>query len=219
MKSWFTLPVLMTAISVLSTSAWGQTTSKDAEWQFRVRAVQSDFSNKSNPFNLAAVNNFAFGRDAIGIKNKSAAAIDVTRFLGGGLAFELGYSLPTKRSYTAVGGGSGTVEMSQTTAMLQYHFKSFKSGLSSYVGAGYGSINSTSQNFRLLNTTRTNVGSANGLALQLGLDYKLSESVYLNLDYKYLQAKANLSQASNGTPLTSLKLDPSVYGIGIGFRF
>lgn len=217
MKSCFMLPVLLCGTSVLGTPAWSQNApAKTADWHVRVRALQTNFSNRSSAF---STNNFNFGKNAIGLSQKTVGEIDVTHFLGGGLALEVGYALPTKRNASFVGGGNGSVETTQTTAMLQYHRKSFVTGLSAYVGAGFGSITASKQSLSLLNSIPVKIGSSTGAAVQLGLDYKLSESVYLNLDYKYLFAGSDLTLNSNGSKLTSLTLDPSVVGFGIGVRF
>lgn len=217
MKPWIALPIFLCGATALAPAAWSQTnTSDSAAWLVRLRSVETNFGRGSNAF---TTNNFSFGRSAIHLSRNSATEIDVTHFIGGGLAVEVGYALPTKRNVTAVGGGSGSVETAQTTAMLQYHRKSFLTGLSTYVGAGFGSITTSKQNFALLNSNPVTLGSGSGVAFQLGLDYKLSETVVLNIDYKYLTANSDVKLSSNGNQLTSIKLDPSVFGIGIGVRF
>ena len=217
MKYCLVFPVVLCGAALNSPSAWSQTTpTKTDHWEVGIRSLQTDFSNRSDGFSTS---NFNFSKNAIGLSRKSAGEVDLTHFLGGGLAVEVGYALPTKRNVNAIGGGSGSVETTQLTAMLQYHRKSFVTGLSAYVGAGFGSITTSKQSFTLLNATPVKITSSTGAAVQVGLDYKLSESVVLNLDYKYLYATSDLALSSNGNKLTSLKLDPATIGFGIGVRF
>jgi len=83
-----------------------------------------------------------------------------------------------------------------------------------YVGAG-------------LNCTRFyNVDLAPGLsverdsfggALQAGVDIAVSKNLNLNLDVKKIRIETDVK--SNGAKLTTLDIDPLVWGVGLGFRF
>ena len=56
-----------------------------------------------------------------------------------------------------------------------------------------------------------------GAALQVGVDIPLSKNLYLNVDLKkvYIQADVFAGGAKAGT----FKVDPVLFGIGLGYRF
>jgi outer membrane protein len=56
-----------------------------------------------------------------------------------------------------------------------------------------------------------------GGAVQAGMDHEFQKNRYFNPDYKYIGMSTDVAAA--GTTLTNLKLNPSVFGIGVGYRF
>ena len=56
-----------------------------------------------------------------------------------------------------------------------------------------------------------------GFALQAGVDYALSKNTYLNFDVKKVQIRTTVS--SFGAKAGTLKVDPWLAGVGIGWRF
>jgi OmpW family len=61
------------------------------------------------------------------------------------------------------------------------------------------------------------VRNRSGPALQAGFDVQLTRDVYLNLDLKKLQIRTDIRSA--GTPVGEFRVDPWLFGIGIGQRF
>jgi outer membrane protein len=58
-----------------------------------------------------------------------------------------------------------------------------------------------------------------GFALQAGVDVPLTKQVSLNFDVKKVQIKSDVYVASTGANAGTLKLDPTIVGVGIGYRF
>ena len=59
-----------------------------------------------------------------------------------------------------------------------------------------------------------------GYALQVGLDYKITEKVYLNLDIKKLYLSTEARVNAGGTKVKAdVDIDPLLVGVGIGYRF
>ena len=56
-----------------------------------------------------------------------------------------------------------------------------------------------------------------GAALQIGVDIPLSGNMYLNFDLKQVYISTDVSLA--GTKIGTLKIDPLLVGVGIGWRF
>lgn len=55
-----------------------------------------------------------------------------------------------------------------------------------------------------------------GWAAQAGTDFKVTENLYFNIDYKYLNAD---TKATIGGVKYNLDLNPHLFGIGVGYRF
>ena len=53
--------------------------------------------------------------------------------------------------------------------------------------------------------------------MNAGFDYKLNQSMYLNVDLKKLQLRSDV--LANGNAVAKVKLDPMLIGVGIGWRF
>lgn len=216
MKSRFTLPLLVTTFFTLGMSSWGQTTSSPSgSWLLRVRSLQVESAVRSDSFTN---NNLVFAKDAVRLSSKSALEVALSRSLGGNLSLEVGQTTSQKRQVFAVGTGSlGTADQAVTTAILQYHAKTTTTGLKGYVGVGIGSSRFTNSKLALFNSPVTFADST-GLVLQVGVDYKLSNSLYLNLDFKRLSSSSDL-KSNTGAKLTTVSTDPNLFGGGIAYRF
>jgi len=55
-----------------------------------------------------------------------------------------------------------------------------------------------------------------GYAAQAGVDIKLKDNIYFNLDYKYLNVD---TQARIGGIKYDVDLNPHLFGVGVGYRF
>jgi outer membrane protein len=62
--------------------------------------------------------------------------------------------------------------------------------------------------------------SSFGWAGQAGVDIDLSDRMFLNFDMKYIDIKttATLATTALGTQSVKIKLNPFVFGVGVGFR-
>ncbi|TDR32719.1 OmpW/AlkL family protein [Hydromonas duriensis] len=113
-------------------------------------------------------------------------------------------------------GGLGKVSVLPPTLTVQYHF-SPDAKIRPYIGAG---INYTHFYNNDLNVAGTPVSINNnsfGLAFQAGTDVMLNDKYFVNFDVKYLNIRTNANIGS--TNLGSLKVNPLVFGVGIGRRF
>ena len=60
--------------------------------------------------------------------------------------------------------------------------------------------------------------SSFGWALQAGMDVPLTKNWSLNVDVKKVQIRAEV-QAQDGSEVDTLKVDPLLIGVGLGYRF
>ena len=103
------------------------------------------------------------------------------------------------------------------TVSLQYYFRS-DSALTPYVGAGV--------NYTLFFDEKTSGPLAGadleldpsfGFAAQAGIDYDISESMFLNLDLRWIDISTDAKL--DGAPLDTVEIDPLVYSLTVGWRF
>jgi outer membrane protein len=170
-------------------------------WMMRVRALDVMPDVSTSP-----------SIEGLDVSDEWVPEVDFTYFVTPNIGVEL--ILATSRHEVTLNGASlGKLNVLPPTLTVQYHFmpsETFKP----YVGAG-------------LNYTRFyNVDLAPGLsvdsnsfggALQAGVDIKVTENGYINLDVKKIWIGTEVQ--ANGIDLTDLDINPLVWGIGYGFRF
>jgi hypothetical protein len=121
----------------------------------------------------------------------------------------------------------GRTKVLPVTVFAQYRFGEANSAFRPYVGLGvtyakfFGERTTASLNGltggTLANPTTASVDSKWGLTPQIGFVYNFNERWFLDVAYykSFLKTTAHLSSGQS----VSLKLNPNVYAIGIGYRF
>ena len=173
-------------------------------WMVRARAVNLDMANKDSTGLGLSVN------------NKTIPEIDVSYFINKNVAVEVVLTVPQKQtvSSSALAADIGTFKHLPPTVTLQYHFDNF-TGYTPYVGAGvnYTKITQT----HLLNGDATLDSHSWGSAFQAGVDFPIDKNLSFNIDVKKVNLKTDVyvSGVNSGT----LKLNPLLVGVGIGYRY
>jgi outer membrane protein len=151
----------------------------------------------------------------LSINNKSFAEIDFTYFFNKNVATELVLTAPQKQRVYSNGSDIGSFKHLPPTLMLQYHFTDMQ-GFKPYVGAG---INYTRfYDVDLGGGTLTVDKTSTGAAIQAGFDYRLSGQWYLNIDVKKIWIETDVKTTA-GALVSSLKIDPLLFGVGVGYKF
>jgi outer membrane protein len=198
------LAVLAVSISMTSVAASAQT----SPWQVRARAVHIDPADKSEP--LAGIG----ASDRIGVSDKTIPEIDISYFFTPNFAAELVLTYPQKHDVYLDGKTIGTFKHLPPSLLAQYHFMPGAT-VSPYIGAG---INwTTFSSNKILNGQGSLEHDSWGLALQAGVDYKLSQNWSLNFDVKKLQLRSDV--LVGGVKASKVKVDPVLIGVGVGYRF
>lgn len=197
--------LLKLALVAACAFASGATMAQDTQqgpWLVRARAVNLDSANKDSTGLGLSVN------------DKAIPEVDVSYFFTKNIAAELILTVPQKHDVRAstLGGKIGTLKHLPPSLLLQYHFDA--PGFKPYVGAGLNYTRFSSVNLP------AGVGidkNSWGAALQVGVDVPLSKNLYLNVDVKkvYIQTDVFAGGAKAGT----FKVDPVLFGIGLGYRF
>lgn len=185
----------------MATPAFAQATAQ-GPWQVRVRALHLDSANKDST---------GLG---LSINDKSMPEIDISYFFTPNIAAELVLTVPQKHDLRAGGTQIGTLRHLPPTLTAQYHFAP-NGAIRPYVGAGINYTRFSSVHLPAgVGIDRNSFGGA----LQLGVDIPLPyKNLILNFDVKKVYIKTDVS--AGGAKIGSFKVDPVLFGIGLGWRF
>lgn len=185
----------------MATPAFAQATAQ-GPWQVRVRALHLDSANKDST---------GLG---LSINDKSMPEIDISYFFTPNIAAELVLTVPQKHDLRAGGVQIGTLRHLPPTLTAQYHFAP-NGAIRPYVGAGINYTRFSSVHLPAgVGIDRNSFGGA----LQLGVDIPLPyKNLILNFDVKKVYIKTDVS--AGGAKIGSFKVDPVLFGIGLGWRF
>ncbi|MDE2598358.1 MAG: OmpW family protein [Rhodocyclaceae bacterium] len=202
--------VLVPAFASLSGgSALAQQTDQ-GNWLVRARAVKIDPVNHFEARQVLA-------DDSVKVQEKWIPEIDVSYFFTRNIAAELVLTVPQKRYVTVNGADIGSFKHLPPSLLLQYHFNP-EGTFRPYVGAGINYTILGKENMSALGGNVTLDNHSVGAAVQLGFDYKIGKDLFFNLDVKKVQIRTDVYHSVAGN-LGTLKLDPILWGVGIGYRF
>jgi outer membrane protein len=162
------------------------------------------------------------------VTNAYAPEIDFTYMLTDHLGIEL-IAATTKHCIDGGGPLAAVGRLACTwvlppTLTLQYHFAP-EGKLHPYVGAGvnwtlFYNEKASSQLNTAIGNTNVNLSNSWGYAVQAGIDFDISEKMFLNLDVKYVDMDTQ-ARLTTGAAVNTLRADinPLIVGIGVGWRF
>ncbi|MFO1319120.1 MAG: OmpW family outer membrane protein [Burkholderiales bacterium] len=178
----------------------------------RARIVNLQMTNTSE-----AIPSLSVPADAIEVNDKTIPEVDITYFFTKNIAAELILTYPQKQEVTLSGTKIGTFKHLPPTLTAQYHF--LPDGMvRPYVGVGfnYTRISSVSLNVPGVGALDLDKSSI-GPAAQIGVDVKIADNLFLNVDIKKIYINSDVK--AGGTKVSEVKLNPLAIGVGIGYRF
>jgi outer membrane protein len=196
------------AATLGSSAALAQQAQTEGNWMVRVRALSLEPVDKSTPISGTGAS------DRVSVENKIIPEVDISYFWTKNIATELVLTVPQKHKVYLDGADIGTFKHLPPSLLMQYHFNP-EGQFRPYVGAG---INYTIIGSEKLANNMKLENSSMGGVIQLGFDYKISKNLFFNVDVKKIQLRSDLYSAA-GAKLSTLKLDPLLWGVGIGYRF
>lgn len=173
------------------------------DWLVRVRAINIRPDASSSPV------------PGVDVDNKWAPEADISYFITRNIAVELILTYPQKHDVTFNGANIGSVRHLPPTLTLQYHFAP-EARFRPYVGAGINYTRFSTVDLNVpprLDTEKTSVG----WALQAGFDVPITRNMVVNIDVKKIKIETDLSTPAGF--LTTLKIDPLILGVGLGWKF
>ena len=152
----------------------------------------------------------------VNVNDKTIPEVDITYFINKNVAAELILTIPQSQTVYAGSASLGTFKHLPPTLTLQYHFTDL-GAYKPYVGAGLNYTKISGVDLKNGSTVLQLDGHSYGAALQAGVDIPLDKQWSLNFDVKKVYIKTDVYAA--GASLGTLKLDPTLVGVGVGYRF
>lgn len=211
-------PMAATPAAVAAATPLPQS-ARDSEgpWMIRARALYLEAHNKSDAFFIPGTPPSLVPENGARSNDRWTPELDAEYFFSSHWSSELALSYPQTHDLllsTATGGPDkvGTFRLMPNFLTLKYNFLP-DAVFRPYVGLG---VNVTSfygdhaGPYRLSETT-------GGLAAQGGFDIKMSNHWFFNADVKFARARPVID--FDGQRIGHLKVDPLLFGVGIGYRF
>lgn len=196
------------AAAALACAALAPALSEAGTFQARFRVLALEPANQNTSVNAA------LPVDVVSVNDKYIWEIDGSYFITPNWALELIATSPQKQTVYAGGEKVGTLRHLPPTLTVQYHFAPNNTAVQPYVGLG---VNYTRFSAVNLAGGLTLEKKSWGTAVQVGADFPLGNNLYFNVDFKKVEIRADLS--AGGTKLGTVKVDPVLFGVGIGYRF
>jgi len=193
--------------------------STEGHWEVRLRGVYLDMQNNSS-----AIPALAVPSDAIHVNDKWLADIDIEYFFVPHWSAELVLTYPQTQHVTveksALGGPTpiGSFKHLPPTLTGKYNFN--PDGMyRPYFGIGvnYTLIWDVNLNVPVVNLPLTLDNHSFGVAAQVGMDVKVKDHWFANVDIKWTQIASDVYL--NTAKISRVQLDPWLIGAGIAYRF
>jgi outer membrane protein len=154
----------------------------------------------------------------VAVDSATSATFNFTYMMTGNWAVEVLAAYPFEHDISLVGGPEvGDTEQLPPTVSLHYHFMA-DSAFQPYVGLGVNYSMFFSEDLSgPLAGNDLSLDDSWGLAGELGADFMLSDTWFLNVSVRYIDIETDA--AVNGDFLGKVEIDPWVYGGHVGFRF
>jgi len=187
--------------------------------------VTPDVSNSALRFNNDGLNT-ALGSQKVDIDNNTQLGLTVTYMYNSYIGVELLAATPFKHdiqgkgTLAAFGDFAEVKHLPPTLSVVYYPFQRFN--FQPYVGVGvnYTFFFSEEANHPDIDG-KVDLDSSVGVALQGGLDYRLSDRWHVNFSVRWIDIETDAK--FNGTALgrveTTVDIDPIVYSVMLGYTF
>ena len=169
-----------------------------------------------------------FPTGGVSVDNAFTPELDFTYMWTDNIGTEL-ILATSEHDISGAGALEGLGEIADTwvlppTLTVQYHFNP-EATVRPYVGAGvnltlfYGEDAKDPLN-DAIGQTSVSLDESFGWAAQAGVDIDITDTVFLNLDIKYIDIDTTATLNTGGAINTvDVDLDPIVFGIGVGMKF
>lgn len=217
----------MTAAVAIATACMAAAAQSAGTWSVRAGATRIDPQTRSGWLSTPS-----FHDTRVDVQANSQLTGGVTYMVTNHWAIDVPVGLPFKHDFVGDGAIAGTGKLGRTkvlplTVFAQYRFGEANAAFRPYLGLGLtyakffderttATLNGLTGG-TLANPTTASVDSKWGLTPQIGFVYQFNERWFLDVAFakSYLKTSTHLSSGQS----LSLRLNPNVYTVGIGYRF
>jgi len=203
---------------MLATSAQAE----EGDWLVRLRGIVVAPTETAGPVLPA------FPGGSVSVSNAVVPELDFTYFITNNVGAELilgtsPHDISGEGSLAALGEIAETMALPPTLT-LQYHFAP-NAHVRPYVGVGvnwtiFYDEDATMALNDAIGATTVSLDDSVGVSFQAGMDFDISDRVFLNIDVKYIDIDTTATLNTGGAINTvDVDLDPIVAGVGVGMRF
>ena len=157
--------------------------------------------------------------DIVSVDSGTMLVFNGTYMFSPTIGLEVLASLPFSHDIKLAADGTkvGETKHLPPTISLQYHFET-DSAFKPYVGAGVNyTIFFKDKTTGPLTGMSLDLDNSIGLAAQLGFDYDISDNMFVNLDARWIDIDTDAKL--DGVALETVKIDPLVYSVTLGWTF
>lgn len=187
-------------------------------FEVRLRGIYLDMQNQSDAYHPLKI-----PANAIHVNSRWIAEVDLEYFFTPHWSSELVLTYPQSQTVTvehsALGGPTvlGTFKHLPPTLLLKYDLLP-EDRFQPYIGAGVNltvisDVHLTVPTVGTLQLDKASVGPA----AQAGFDYALGNNWYFNADFKWIMIRSDVKY--QGMKISQVRLDPFLFGVGVGYRF
>ena len=177
----------------------------------RARALYLDPANENTTTGVIPA-------DSVSANSKAIWEVDASYFVTPHVAFELIATSPQRHTVSVGGTRIGTLRHLPPTLTVQYHFAPENPTVRPYVGVGVNYTRFSAQKMAALGGTVTLDKSSRGAAFQIGADFPITQNISFNVDFKKINIRADAYHSVAGK-LGTVRIDPTLFGVGIAYRF
>ena len=194
------------ALAGLSLIALPALAYEKGDWLLRVGAGSVEPKSSNSPI--------------VSVDSGAALVFNGTYFFTPNIAFEVLAASPFSHD---IHDPTGSVKLGETkhlppTFSLQYHFNT-NGAFHPYVGAGLNyTLFFDEETSSALPDTTLSLDDSFGLAAQLGVDFDLTDKMFLNVDVRWMDidTEASIPEADLNF---DVEIDPMVYSLTLGWKF
>ncbi len=186
----------------------------DGPWEVRLRGVYLDPAQQSD-----AIPGL-LPQDAIYINDKWLPDLDIEYFFAfqPHLSTELVLTYPQTQDVYVEGTKIGTFKHLPPVLTLKYDFLPGQA-FQPYLGMGVNVTLISDVNLAVPGVATLKLNSTSvGPAFQAGFDLRIKGSWYLNTDVKWVVLSSGVYEAG-GPKISTVRLNPLLFGLGVGYRF
>lgn len=200
--------VLMAAALTLQSA--GVLAKEQGDWIIRAGAGHIDPQSSNGKLDGTEID--------VTVKSATMFTFDITYMVSQNWGVELLASAPFEHDIGLEGLGTvGSAKHLPPTLSGQYHFNPI-GRVQPYVGLGFNVTLFMDEDTRgPLSGSSLKLDNSFGIAAQAGVDVEISENLYLNAVIRYIQIETDAKL--DGSKVATVKIDPMVYGLNLGYRF